>query len=518
MLAHMVCFTNPCSCTACEGNLELTCHRQFVSRVQQALRPNIPGGKTLADIRLEVALTEALDDELANDLALFEVPSSITLPPAELGNLQSIEQAMRMMNNTAAGRDALAKLVMESDYIGKLIPLVEMAEDLESLPDLHRLCNIMKTIILLNDTSIIEHAVSDECVLGVVGALEYDPDFPNHKANHRHWLDNKGHYKEVVPIDDEQTRRKIHQTYRLQYLKDVVLARILDDPTFSVLNSLIFFNQVDIVQHIQSNAPFLSDLFGIFTSPDHDRKKKKDAVLFIQQCCSIAKNIQPPNRQVLYNNLVAHGLLQVINFGLRHSDVGVRVGATDVLFSIIEHDPQMIRQTIYRQLHENQTPLTESLIELLLIEGDPGVKSQITDALKVLSDQSIPQQGPQDFAKAANGEFMGRTRPQQSMDPQHELFLTHFYEHSAAKLFKPLLNLESVTDMNFAPHHASMFTYLVDLLFFFVRQHHRFSRYFILNSNVTPCIARLLKCPEKHLKLGKTRNPTMIRSQTNETL
>ena len=71
---------------------------------------------------------------------------------------------------------------MHEDYIGKLIPLVVMAEDLESEPDLHRLCNIVKLIILLNDTNIIEHAVSNECMEGVVGALEYDPDFPQHKA------------------------------------------------------------------------------------------------------------------------------------------------------------------------------------------------------------------------------------------------------------------------------------------------------------------------------------------------
>ncbi|KAM0519045.1 hypothetical protein ACHAPE_004038 [Trichoderma viride] len=113
------------------------------------------------------------------------------------------------------GREAVAKYIVSEDYIDKLIPLVEIAEDLESLPDLHRLCNIMKTILLLNDTAIIEHSVSDECLLGVVGALESDPgpkhqplrrplragfpDFPSHKANHRHWLSNQGRFKEVVP-------------------------------------------------------------------------------------------------------------------------------------------------------------------------------------------------------------------------------------------------------------------------------------------------------------------------------
>lgn len=476
--------------------------RRFVSSVQQTFHNNLAGaGMPNCSSAEDDYFADAicLEDGLSDDLAL-DVTPTINLPAAELGNLPEIESTMRMMSSSANGRDALAKAIMAEDYIGNLIPMVEMAEDFESLQDLHRLCNIMKTIILLNDTSIIEHAVSDECVLGVVGALEYDPDFPSHKANHRHWLGNQGRYKEVVPIEDEPTRRKIHQTYRLQYLKDVVLARILDDPTFSVLNSLIFFNQVDIVQHLQGNGAFLKDLFGIFTSTKvEDQKKKKEAVLFIQQCCAIAKNIQPPARQTLYNNFIAHGLLQVIHFGLRHGDVGVRVGATDILISIIDHDPQMIRQTIYRQIHENQLLLTDSLIDLLLVEVDLGVKSQISEALKVLLDPGIQVQNPEAYLK--NGEFAGR-RPQQSMDPQQDIFLGRFYERSAPRLFKPLIELEKRTDMNFPVQQASMFTYLIEILCFFIRQHNLRSKFFVMTNNIAQRIAQLLKCPEKYLRLG----------------
>lgn len=79
---------------------------------------------------------------------------------------------MRAASATGSGREALAKFIVSEKYIPKLLPLVEMAEDLESLPDLHRLCSIMKMLILLNDTSIIEYVVTDDVVLGVVGALE----------------------------------------------------------------------------------------------------------------------------------------------------------------------------------------------------------------------------------------------------------------------------------------------------------------------------------------------------------
>ncbi|KAL4722617.1 Platinum sensitivity protein [Fusarium chlamydosporum] len=460
---------------------------RFVSNVQQTFHNHLPGA----------------DDGLSDDLAI-DVPPAINLPNAELGNLGDIESTMRMMSTTANGRDALAKAIMAEDFIGKVVPLVEMAEDLESLQDLHRLCNIMKTVILLNDTSIIEHAVSDECVLGVVGALEYDPDFPSHKANHRHWLGNQGRYKEVVPIEDEQIRRKIHQTYRLQYLKDVVLARILDDPTFSVLNSLIFFNQVDIVQHLQANAAFLNELFGIFSPSNNDQKRKKEAVLFIQQCCAIAKNIQPPARQTLYNNFLAHGLLQVINFGLRHHDVGVRVGATDILISIIDHDPQMIRQTLYRQVHDKVTPLTDSLIDLLLVEVDLGVKSQISEALKVLLDPG-PQQLQNEAFQKANGELDSQEIPRSATDSDEEVFLHAFYEHSAPKLFKPLADLEKRTDMNFTVQQASMFTYLIEILTFFIRQHTLRVKFYVMSHDIVKRVSQLLGCPEKFLRLVAIR-------------
>jgi protein phosphatase-4 regulatory subunit 3 len=415
--------------------------------------------------------------------------------------LKEIEDEMRRLSNTQLGREALGKFVMAEDYISKLTPLVQDAEDFESLIDLHRLCNIMKTLILLNDNDIIEYAVSDAVILGVVGALEYDPDFPSHKANHRQWLGDKSRYKEVVPIKDPIIQRKIHHTYRLQYLKDVVLARILDDPTFSILNSLIFYYQLDIVQHIQTDADFLKDLFAIFNSPTADGRQKKDAVLFIQQCCSIAKNLQPSARNVLYNNFINQGLLSVITFALKHDDVAVRVGATDVLVSVIDHDPQMIRQTIYRQMNEGQAPLTESLIDLLLVEVDLGVKAQIADAIKVLLDSS-PQPLQQEGAPKAAVEIAMRMRS----DPQQEVFLSKFYEGVTAKrLFEPLVTLRGQRTVQFSIQQISLFEHLIEILWFFIRQHQHRSKYFVLSESLGQRVAQLLSCPEKHLKLSKSQ-------------
>ena len=127
---------------------------EFVSSVQQHL---------LALGGPDDALSEADMESFANPLVL---------PPPDIGNLEEIEHGMRNIASANAGRDALAKFVINEDYIRKLIPLVEMAEDLESLKDLHLLCNIMKLLVLLNDSQIIDQIVSEPLVFGVIGALE----------------------------------------------------------------------------------------------------------------------------------------------------------------------------------------------------------------------------------------------------------------------------------------------------------------------------------------------------------
>lgn len=95
-----------------------------------------------------------------------------------------------------------------------------------------------------------------------------DPDFPSHKANYRDFLKQATHFHQPIPIQDPVIQRKIHHTYRLQFLKDVVLARALDDSTFNVLNSCIIFNQIDIISHIQQDQLFLKEIVRLFVDEE----------------------------------------------------------------------------------------------------------------------------------------------------------------------------------------------------------------------------------------------------------
>ena len=126
----------------------------------------------ISDDTMAIPANRRSPDDALSDDALDSFSNPIMLPPPELGNLPEVEQLIRVASASQVGRDALSKFVIRDDYIMKLLPLVNDAEDLESHSDLHRLCNIMKSLILLNDNTIIEQVVSDHIVSGVVGALE----------------------------------------------------------------------------------------------------------------------------------------------------------------------------------------------------------------------------------------------------------------------------------------------------------------------------------------------------------
>ncbi|CAI6334395.1 unnamed protein product [Periconia digitata] len=441
----------------------------------------------------------AHDDGMSDDIPDPTAASPpIMLPNPDLGNLHEIENHMRAANSTPGGREALAKFVLAERYVPKLIPLIEMAEDLESASDLHRLCSIMKMLILLNDAAIIEYVVTDEVILGVVGALEYDPDFPLHKANHRQYLSDESKFKEVVPIEDDAIRKKIHWTYRLQYLKDVVLARILDDPTFGVLNSLIYFHQVDIVQHLQANGPFLKELFGIFETAEQTPERRKDAVLFIQQCTSIAKSLQAQSRAQMYQNFIHHGLLNVIQYALRQQDAAARVAGADVLLALIDHDALMVRSYIFKAVQEKSKPLTDTLIELLLVEVDLGVKAQMVDAIRVLMDPGANTASMEALGRT-NSDFLSKVRGHL---PPIDLWVQEFYEGAARKLFQPLKDLEGRTSMaDLSIQDVALYGHLVEVLCYFIKQHSPRCKSFLLGEHYTARVAQLMDCPEKHLKL-----------------
>ena len=85
------------------------------------------------------------------------------------------------------------------------------------------------------------------------------------RVHHRAFLQNKALFKEVVPIREPGTLALIHQTYRLGYLRDVVLPSGpgLDEtaPSAATLDGMIGFNKNEIVLGLLNSTGFMAELF-----------------------------------------------------------------------------------------------------------------------------------------------------------------------------------------------------------------------------------------------------------------
>lgn len=252
-----------------------------------------------------------------------------------------------------------------------------------------------------------------------------DPEFPAHKANYRDFLRNTTRFHQPITIHDPVIQKKIHHTYHLLFLKDVVLARALDDSTFNVLNSCIIFNQIDIITHVQNDVQFLQDIVDLFPTSgpgpsvslngvvksrtsmdaganseglpdgvDEDRRRC-EVILLIQQLCIMGKNVQLPTRMGLFKTLVDRGIVQPVQWALGQPE-GTEFGqqmiavAGEVLVTLLDHDVNGVRDHVVTQCEgsEAREGRDESLLTLLcglmVRSRDLGVQTVVGDSLKLM--------------------------------------------------------------------------------------------------------------------------------------
>ena len=91
-----------------------------------------------------------------------------------------------------------------------------------------------------------------------------------------------------------------------------------------------------------------------------------------------------------------------------------------------------------KAVNEKKNPLTNTLIDLLHVEPDLGVKTQLADAIKVLLDPQVPPL--QDTMNRASGDFMSKIRT--AAQPNNETFVQSVFDEACKKLFYPLKLLE----------------------------------------------------------------------------
>eukprot|EP01133_Synstelium_polycarpum_P007783 gene7783-9132_t len=195
------------------------------------------------------------------DMEMIELPEPI------LANLEAIKDLVEP-SLTISTKEKIGNTISKDNYLKTLLDLFDELEKINDMSGLHLLFHIFRNLILFNDSNVLELLLSEDYLMRVMGVLEYDPEISNqNRIKHRDFLRHHVIFKQVVKFSTDALITTIHQTFRVQYLKDVVLPRVLDDLTFSTLNSIIYFNNAEIVGQIQRDTDFLQSMYVILPSP-----------------------------------------------------------------------------------------------------------------------------------------------------------------------------------------------------------------------------------------------------------
>ncbi|KAG8636530.1 serine/threonine-protein phosphatase 4 regulatory subunit 3 isoform X2 [Manihot esculenta] len=303
------------------------------------------------------------------------------LPAVELSTLPLILKTVS--ESGIADQMRLTDLILnDQGFFRKLMDLFRICEDLENIDGLHMIYKIVKGIILLNSPQIFDRIFGDELIMDIIGSLEYDPEVP-HAQHHRNFLKEHVVFKEAIPIKDPVVLSKIHQTYRVGYLKDVVLARVLDEATVANLNSIIHANNAFVVTLLKDDSTFIQELFARLRSPTTSAESKKNLVYFLLEFCSLSKSLQMVHQLRLFRDLVNEGIFDIITEVLQNQDKKLVLTGTDILILFLNQDPNLLRSYVVRQ---EGIPLLGLLIKGMITDFGEDMHCQFLEILRSLLD------------------------------------------------------------------------------------------------------------------------------------
>ncbi|GMM31778.1 Psy2 protein [Martiniozyma asiatica (nom. inval.)] len=419
--------------------------------------------------------------------------TEIIAGPVPEFSLPTLDNLYQLLDTLAISqfRNKIISTILADDnlWLKQLIKIFDQCELQHNITSLHLLSDIIKSLVYFNEMDIFEAFIDEKIIEGVVGILEYEPELPNVKMNLRNILLNQVNIKEVMEIKDEDVKEQIRRSCILQFLRDVVLARLLDDAGLNCISTMIHAKEANIIEYIRHDENFLSDLFENFNAGNLSttQQKRQDCIKMLHQFVQIAKRGQNFQRSEFYRALIEKGFGKMLQFSLNDS-IESRVLTTEIIVTIVETDVILFRKV--DGIKEFDDILLATLIDVMINDSDIGLKTQVFEALKVVIDPSSNSdvEGSSPILNL-NDSFNDGT------NPIDEEFYNGFYDGTAINLFNPLLNVQ-VKD-KYTNDKVVCYSNLCELLSFIAKFHEKaFSRSFILENNFLLGISKLfnVKC------------------------
>ncbi|XP_018673853.2 uncharacterized protein LOC103999472 isoform X3 [Musa acuminata AAA Group] len=316
-----------------------------------------------------------------NDDSFHTINSELRdLPSVELSSLPFILKIVVESGITDQLR--IAELILQDEFFPKLIDLFRMCEKVKNMDGLYMIFRLVKAIFCLNSPQVFDRIFGEEYVLDIIGSLEYDPELPQ-VQRHRAFLKEHVVFKEAIPIKDSSVLSKIHQTYRVAYVKDVILARVLDEATIASLSSIIHGNNSFVISLLKDDTSFIQELFARMRSTSTSAESKRELVLFLHEFCNLSKSLQPVQQLRLFRDLAAEGIFDIVTDALQSQDRKLVSAGTDILILFLNLDPSLLRTYVIQQ---EANSLLGLLVEGMISNFTEDMHCQFLEIIRILVD------------------------------------------------------------------------------------------------------------------------------------
>ncbi|KAF9924852.1 Platinum sensitivity protein [Linnemannia zychae] len=415
------------------------------------------------------------------------------LPNPSHINLKEIESILTSMGSVE--EDQLMDFIVGEGYIDKMVAILETCEALNIVTNMHILRAILLHLIQLSELGIIEEVIKDVTFYGCLGILEYESENMDEKSCYRQIYTSRANFKQIIPFNDVEVEKLIHQVFRLQFLKDMVLFGTLEEESRQIMESFISRKTTRIVQIILSDYQFLNDIFDILKDTSKPLELRQNIVFFIHQFCTMAKK---PNN-TMYRRLCSLGLLVLVEFALESNVVRIKQAGIEILLMTLEDNANLVRSYIVEQDRDvSEKNLFDIVINLIVVDKDTDFVPQLAEVVQVLVDIDPESADESNIGFLIGGSICVESSSE--LDPDADQFLDLFYIDCCIALIKPVLELSnSLTTLD--RNSSTRCAFICKLMSFLIQQHPTRCKYLLTSTCFVEKIGILLNNRDKHLRL-----------------